>query len=286
MKIALVGSSGYIGSALAEYLNTKEHEVLCFGRSGDVDAYLDLRQAENFDYEKLEKVDFVVFTAAISGPDKCAVEFEECWKVNVTGTGEFIKEALNHGCRVLFFSSDAVYASSPGKIYDENDVMEPQTPYGRMKQAVEERFGEKCGFKALRLSYVVSAQDKFISYLRGCRAKKNIAEIFHPFYRNVVMLDEVLTSVVWLLEHWQQYEPSVLCLAGDELVSRLRIADELNELDNIQTGYRIVRPNGEFFSNRPMVTRMRSRYLYECGILSQKAFSERFRQQIRRDEHE
>ena len=284
MKIALVGSSGYIGSALAENLNTKEHEVLCFGRSGDVDAYLDLRQAENFDYEKLEKVDFVVFTAAISGPDKCAVEFEACWNINVLGTRYFIEEALQRGCRVLFFSSDAVYASRPGEIYDEGSIMEPQTPYGKMKQAVEEHFHGRHGFKAIRLSYVTSAEDKFMSYINGCREKKIVAEIFHPFYRNVIMLNEVLTSVSWLLEYWEVFEPSVLCLAGDELISRLRIIDEINEKPGMYTEYRVVKPDSAFFKNRPPITQMRSKYLYSLGVLSRNTFTERFQQQIRGEE--
>lgn len=281
MKIAVVGSSGYIGSAIAAYFTSKEHEVLRFGRSGNVDAHLDLKQAENFNYEQLEKVDFVVFAAAISGPDKCAAEFEACWEINVIGTSYFIEEALKRSCGVLFFSSDAVYASRPGEIYDEDSIMDPQTPYGKMKQAIEDHFHGRCGFKVIRLSYVVSSSDKFILYLRGCREKNSTAEIFHPFYRNVVMLNEVLKSVDWLMEHWQEYEPSVLCLAGSELISRLRIVDELNEIKGMYIHYQIVMPDAAFFKNRPKITQMRSRYLCDCGVLSWKAFTERFQQEIK-----
>lgn len=281
MKIAIVGSSGYIGGKLASSFSSEGHEVLRFGRSGDVDGYLDLENVESFDYGQLKDIDFVLFTAAISGPDKCATETELCWRVNVVGTGCFIEEALRKGCRVLFFSSDAVYASRPGETYDEDSAMEPLTPYGRMKQEIEERFRGRHGFKTIRLSYVVSNEDKFVSYLRGCKEKKISAEIFHPFYRNVIMLDEVMTAIVWLLENWMEYKPSVLCLAGEELVSRLRMADEFNDIYDFRMKYSVVMPGENFFKNRPRITRMRSRYLFDQGVLIRQNFTERFRKQIK-----
>lgn len=86
------------------------------------DAYLDLAEVEKFDSSLLDDIDYVVFTAAISGPDKCAQEFGECLKVNFTGTNYFIREAIKNNCRVLFFSSDAVFGDIPGAIYDEESV--------------------------------------------------------------------------------------------------------------------------------------------------------------------
>ena len=159
--------------------------------------------------------------------------------------------------------------------------MEPPTPYGRMKQEIEERFHGRQGFKTVRLSYVVSTEDKFISYLYGCIENNVTAEIFHPFYRNVIMLDEVMTAIVWLLKNWMTYEPSVLCLAGDELVSRLRMADEFNEINDFCIDYSVVMPDERFFKNRPRITRMRSRYLFDKGVIISQTFTERFRKQIK-----
>ena len=33
---------------------------------------------------------------------------------------------------------------------------------------------------------------------------------------------------MWLINHWNEYEYSVLNVAGEELVSRVRMADEIN----------------------------------------------------------
>ena len=124
MKIALVGSSGYI----AEYIlkrfakETEIDSVLRLDRNSSADVYLDLAETGLFDFSLLEDIDFIVFTAAISGPDKCAQDFEACWNINVTGTIYFIREAINRGCRVLFFSSDAVFGDVPGAIYTEESI--------------------------------------------------------------------------------------------------------------------------------------------------------------------
>lgn len=56
-----------------------------------------------FDYSTLDNIDYIIFTAAVSGPDQCAEEFDLCWKVNVDGTLFFITEAIKRKCKVLFF---------------------------------------------------------------------------------------------------------------------------------------------------------------------------------------
>ena len=142
MNIAIVGSSGYIASALIRRMEQEASvgSILKIDRTADADAYLDLADARQFDYGLLDTVDLVIFTAAVSGPDRCALEFEACWNINVEGTGRFIREALERGARVLFFSSDAVFGDIPGHIYTEESETKGDTAYGRMKKAVEDRF--------------------------------------------------------------------------------------------------------------------------------------------------
>ena len=117
MKLALVGSSGYIAEFLFEKFlkDAKIESVLKIDRTPSSDVYLDLEEAEKFDYIQLDNVDKLIFTAAVSSPDKCAEDYDKCWNINVIGTTYFIKEAIRRGCRVLFFSSDAVFGER-GKI--------------------------------------------------------------------------------------------------------------------------------------------------------------------------
>lgn len=282
MKAALVGSSGYIAEfILKRFADEKEIEsVLKLDRNPDSDAYIDLQEAEKFDYSLLDDVDYVVFTAAISGPDKCAEDFVNCWAINVTGTSYFIREAIKRECRVLFFSSDAVFGDIPGAIYTEESETKAYTPYGRMKKAVEDEFRENPFFKAIRLSYVASAKDRFVTYCLNCMNNGEAADIFHPFYRNVIVVSDVVDVVSYFAKHWDEYKPTFLNVAGKELVSRIRIADELNRHLGDKLKYTVSMPGAEFFTNRPRITQMQSIYMRKYGIIPDNTFTEKMAKEL------
>lgn len=282
MKAAIVGSSGYIAQYILNRFSEEPdiESILAIDRTEEADELLDLSKAEDFKYDVLNDIDYIVFTAALSGPDQCAKEFDACWKINVEGTSCFITEAIKRNCRVLFFSSDAAYGDIPGHIYDEESKTEAQTAYGRMKKAVEDEFKETPLFKAIRLSYVASAKDRFYTYCLNCVRKDEAADIFHPFYRNVTVVSDVVDVVTYFALHWDEYEPTFLNVAGKELVSRVRMADELNRLLGGKLKYTISMPGEEFFANRPRITQMRSLYMKKYGIVPDTTFTEKIAKEL------
>lgn len=280
MNIAIVGSSGYISGFLLSRLS-KDHQILKIDRSGEYDEYLELENPEDFSYDSLDNIDFVVLTAAVSSPDRCASDYDTCWNVNVTGTKHFINEALHRNCKVLFFSSDAVFGDIPGEIYTEKSKTEAKTPYGTMKKAIEDEFKYNPNFKCIRLSYVASAKDRFISYCLNCINNNEEADIFHPFYRNVISVSDVVNVVDWLINNWNTYEPFVLNVAGKELVSRVRMADEINRLLNNKLKYKISMPNEDFYKNRPAITQMKSLYLSKYKIIEDNTFTEKLKEELK-----
>lgn len=282
MKVAILGSSGYIaGYIIKRFFDVNNIDsVIKIDVIGDVDYHINLCEPEKFDYNVLKEIDYVIFTAAISGPDQCAKEFDMCWSINVLGTEYFIENAIKQGCRVLFFSSDAVFGDIQGEIYTENSETKAETAYGRMKKHVEDTFSDNESFKAIRLSYVVSAKDRFVSYCINCIKNKCEADIFHPFYRNCITVSDVVEVVLWFVNNWNTFEGQVLNVAGIELVSRVRIADEINRLFNNKLKYRITVPDSSFFNNRPSVTQMKSNYLLKYGILIEESFTEKIRREL------
>lgn len=283
MNIALVGSTGYIASFLLKRFmkEASVSQILKIDQNETADVFLDLCHADKFDYTKLNNIDFVVFTAAVSGPDKCAADFDVCWKINVEGTISFIHKALDKGCRVLFFSSDAVFGNIPGHIYTEESETKATTPYGRMKKAVEDEFRGNPYFKVIRLSYVISANDRFIKYCLCCVQKNERVDVFHPFYRNCIGVSDVVDVVMWFVEHFDEYKPDVLNVAGNELVSRVRIVDELNRILDKELEYTISTPKPDFFENRPKITQMKSNFLQKYKILEDISFTEKFQKEIK-----
>lgn len=283
MKVAIVGSTGYIAGFILERFKKLDfiESVLKIDQTDKCDAVLNLENASNFKYDLLNDIDIVVFTAAISGPDKCATDYEFCWNINVVGTSLFIREALSRGCKVLFFSSDAVFGDIPGEIYTEDSDTKAVTPYGCMKKAIEDEFCNEQGFKAIRLSYVASAKDRFVSYCLDCVKNNTVAEVFHPFYRNVIVVSDVVNVVVWFVNNWNKYIPWVLNVSGKELVSRVRIADELNRNMNNKLNYVITVPGDSFYQNRPRITQMQSLYMNQYGILEDNTFTEKLKNELK-----
>lgn len=279
MKIALVGSSGYISGFIKERLG-KEHQIIKIDQTGEIDHFLDLNHAEDFDYDVLNDVDQVIFPAAISSPDLCEKEYEMCWKINVEGTGTFIENALNRNIRVLFFSSDAVYGDHPDREFNEGSETNASTAYGKMKKAIEDRFKGDLNFKAIRLSYVVSARDKFTKYALSCREKGEVCEVYDPFYRNCITVSDVVNCIEWLICHWEEYEPSFLNIAGRDLVSREDIVKAINTLSDQKIEYKVVYPGDSFYDCRPKKTFMKSIYLFRYHILEDESFMEKMRKEF------
>lgn len=278
MKIGLLGSSGYIAAYLRKSL--AEHEILKIDMSGNYDYFLDLSRSEDFDYSLFEGLDYLIFTAAISSPDACQNRYEECWKINVEGTCHVIEEAIRRKVRVLFFSSDAVFGDHPDEVFDENSRTETHLAYGIMKKAVEDRFRDDEHFKAIRLSYVVSKNDKFVSYCLSCLEKHEVCEVFDPFTRNCITISDVTDSVRWLINSWEDLKSPFLNIAGKELISREDIVKTLNRILDDDIGYKVVYPGDAFYASRPKITRMKSLYLYECGIVADLPFEEKLRREF------
>lgn len=273
-KTFVLGASGYVGSKLADFLAEEGREVVRMGRSG-CDIVADLRFPEDIPYDILHRDDFVIVAAAISSPDACKNDFDSCWNVNVTGTGRFIERCIEGGAKVLFLSSDAVYASDPGVSYDEDSDIDPKYPYGKMKAAIERRFASNPAFKALRLSYVFSPNDKFTKYLMQCAEKEVTAEVFHPYERNCVSLLDVERAVSWVLGNWNCFDSGVLNLAGAEPVSRALFATEFSDVLGVGLRCEIIEPPDSFYDSRPPATYMSSKFLYDLEIVQRGSFREK-----------
>lgn len=277
VNIAIVGSNGYIGSRL-KILGVNVIEI---SRKNNTSCGLDLEQPESFDYEILNDCKYVLFTAAISSPDYCVSEYQKAYNINVNGTKHFIYEALKRDCKVIFFSSDSVYGEDIGVPFDELSKACANTAYGSMKKEIEDNFSRYSQFKAIRLSYVISSDDKFTKYLLECRKKDEVADIFHPFYRNCITLDEVVEAVTWLLNNWDDFDSQLLNICGRELISRVNFIDEFNRLSDLKVKYRVVLPDDKFFENRPQITEMTSVYLNKILHGFNNPFSTRLKSQLR-----
>lgn len=282
-KIAVVGSNGFIAKQIIPRFESINYEVVKISHTLQESCIqLDLGNCDTFDFTVLKDVDYIIFAAAISSLDVCENNYEMSYNINVTGTRHFIKNAIAQGCKVLFFSSDAVYGMDNGENFTEESILNPISRYGEMKRAVELEFASEQAFKAIRLSYVFSYYDKFTQYYLSCVEKNEMAEIFHPFYRSVITIDDLMVLIDAILGKWDNIPASVINACGEELISRIRIADCIDRIIKNTVYYNVVRMPEDLLAIRPCITCMKSLYRNDLLESDFTSFEEKVRVEIKK----
>lgn len=257
MRLIIVGASGYIGRAIRESAKTLFELIVTSSGNNNDALHLNLSSPEEFNYDFIRSDDLVCLTAAISAPDICARDHDRAWALNVTGTSKFIQNVIDRGARVVFFSSDTVYGERE-ELFDETAVSNPAGEYAEMKREVEQRFSGNTSFKTIRLSYVFSQEDKFSRYLASCAERNEEADLFHPFFRAIVHLDDVVEGVLVLAKHWDEVPEQVINFGGPQVLSRIDFAECLREAHFHNLRFKVTQPGDNFFRNRPRVIAMTS----------------------------
>jgi len=251
VKLVVCGAGGYIGQRLVARAAATAVPVVATSSSGrEGTLKLDLARAAEFDAGVLDRGDVIALAAAISAPDVCANDRPRALAVNVEGTGLLVERALARGARVAFFSSDTVYGER-ALLFDESAPANPAGDYAQMKHEVERRFAGEPGFKALRLSYVFSRDDKFTRHLQACRTRGVAAEIFDPFVRAVVHREDVVDGVLALARDWQVHARPVFNFGGPQALSRVAYVQALRAAVWPDLAWTVVTPDDAFFRNRP-----------------------------------
>lgn len=247
--IHIIGANGYIGTELCKFYENKNVDFLCYSNIKDERcSYLDLRDA-SYDI-KLEKGDIVVLLSAISSPDICQNNYELAYSINVTGTSKFIDYCIQQGSNVIFLSSDTVNGATEGGCNDEYSEVHPFGNYAQMKYEIEKKYSNNKHFKTLRLSYVLSDHDKFISYLKNCVEKNEVAEVFDGLYRSVVTLDTVLEAIYSLSINFNFNDYYLCNVSGNQCLSRKDLAHWFKE--NVpKLEYKVVETPEAIIKGRP-----------------------------------
>lgn len=140
MKILLTGGSGLLG----QYLNLRlsaEHELLTLYNENPGNCHkFDSIKVDITDKGRLSllfgnfRPDAVVHTACYSRPEICAnLPRSEVYKLNVEATENIARLCSGFGSKLIFTSTDLVYADSESGMADENGALNPLTLYAESK---------------------------------------------------------------------------------------------------------------------------------------------------------
>jgi len=141
LKLLLTGASGLLGSKLAEIASAKGFEVYAGCNNGQstcgTPVFFDVsnkkQASQAFDESK---PDVVVHAASLTDVDKCEVDQELAWNVNVEGTKNVAELAARTGAFLVYVSTDYVFNGKKG-CYKETDQTDPVNYYGLTKLKAE-----------------------------------------------------------------------------------------------------------------------------------------------------
>ena len=249
-NLIIFGSSGYVGTALKNKLSNKPK---CTFVSRDEKSDLKINICNKNDFKKLpiNSRTILILLAAISSPDLCSNRYEESFKINFTSTTNLIDFTLMKGGKVIFFSSDVVYGDK-NQIFNEESVCNPKGAYGEMKRSVEERYLDNKNVKIIRPSYIYSFKDRFSQYLLYSSNDSKKAKIFHPLYRNIVYLGDVLDGIIKLIDQWNFLDFNIINFGGTNLLSRKDIAHIYKDKLIKELEFEIEKPSNIFYESRPI----------------------------------
>jgi len=131
MRIAVTGSNGQLGSALMRTL--AGHELLAIDLPSWDITDLDATRKRIVGFDP----DVIIHTAAATDVDGCERDQEFAFRVNVVGTRNMAVAALASDADLVHISTDYVFDGSKDGPYDEYDLANPLSAYGRTKAWAE-----------------------------------------------------------------------------------------------------------------------------------------------------
>ncbi len=139
MSVLIFGASGFLGSELRTYFESRNETVLAtyFTNEQPGLTYFDLKNPDLAVFGRdIQQVKFAV-CCATSPMDRAKTEWELTQRIYVEGTIELLSRLQDQGIVPIFVSTDYVYDGTRGN-YGEDDERLPVLAYGRQKKAVED----------------------------------------------------------------------------------------------------------------------------------------------------
>lgn len=178
MKVIIIGASGFIGSNIYSIAKKRGYEVIGTQFSSTNDELIHYNIIEDDIFKIIPKTFvlgddiFVVVCSAIGNIDRCFLEKEYSYNLNVKSTIKLLNSLNKNNIKFAFISSEAVFDGEKG-YYEEIDITNPIVEYGKQKLEVERYIVNNMkNYLIFRVSKAVSSE--------ACKG-----HIFYDFYKSI-----------------------------------------------------------------------------------------------------
>jgi nucleoside-diphosphate-sugar epimerase/2-polyprenyl-3-methyl-5-hydroxy-6-metoxy-1,4-benzoquinol methylase len=140
MKVALIGSCGYVGSMVYQYFSKNTNIVLTCYDSAPIDVYPPhiKTRASNIEYKDIQTFDVVIYLAGLSRKEDCeSISYDIAYDMNVSEPYELAKQ-LSSNQLFIYSSTASLYTSYEDHISDEKSLLN-KACWGNYEKTMFER---------------------------------------------------------------------------------------------------------------------------------------------------
>ena len=239
MKILITGGSGTLGQYLNLELNGK-HDILTQFNSnlGNCGSFNSVNLSiEN--YSKLEKVflsfkpDVVIHTASVSNAEKAdRLAADMVYDINVNATQYIAELCDRYNAKLIYTSSDLVYAGYRGSMLKEDSKLIPVSLYAETKLMGEVKIQQTFGnYIVLRMALMyglgLNHSRNHFHFMFDELRNGNTVKLFTDQYRTPLALKEAARMISELIE--KNISGEVINLGGSDRLSRYELGEILCE---------------------------------------------------------
>ncbi|OGV04695.1 MAG: NAD(P)-dependent oxidoreductase [Ignavibacteria bacterium RIFOXYA2_FULL_37_17] len=240
MKIFITGGSGLLGQYLNLELNRK-HDILTqyqtnIGNCKDFNSV----QVSITDQTKLTEIfnsfkpDVVVHTAAVSNPEKAdKLSADVVYNINVNATKNLAELCAKNNSKLIYLSTDLVYAGYRGSMLKEDAKLIPLSLYAETKLMGEIKIQETFNnYLILREALLIGfglnhTRNNFHLMFDNLRNGREVI-LFTDQFRTPLSLIDSARMIGELIE--KNISGEVLNLGGSERLSRYELGEMVCEL--------------------------------------------------------
>jgi dTDP-4-dehydrorhamnose reductase len=235
-KVLVTGANGLLGQKLIEQLE-EGYDVLGLGRrpapvwpEGKA-AYVQCDITRRADVRVVVEQfvpNVIINAAAFTDVDRCEIDKEACWRINVEGVENLLYAAKKVHARFVQVSTDYVFDGSRG-LYTEEDVPQPLGYYGRSKLAAENAVrASELRHSIVRTQVLYgtgrSVRPNFALWLLKNLSEGQAVRVVTDQIGSPTLVDDLAAGIAKIVELGKD---GLYHVAGSEVISRFDFAHEL-----------------------------------------------------------
>lgn len=245
MKVFLTGANGFLGQHLYRYLTATGFEVIAASQNEcriqterPVSYYsLNITQKEQV-FNTLQKVqpNVIIHAAAMSKPNECQQQPNNCFKTNITATNYLLQAAklIANTIHFIYISTDFVFGENGP--HAEDDLPHPLNYYGYTKLMAEHLVKQShLPYSIVRPVFIYGRQwpgmrSSFLQWVLQSLQQQKTIQVVSDQWRTPTCALDICKGIAAII---QLQKTGIYHLAGSEILSPYQMALEIATYCNL-----------------------------------------------------